>query len=381
MMKKYVKSKENGSVILWTMMFMSLFLLTISAVAIVTIAEIRQATKINSSTEAYLLAEAGSERAKNYANKDRTGSKTAKMNGNEYSFQVAKSPAGTSAGQYDTPPRPCDNSTGETVKYCYFSQASVGQIRRKIDGFKANNDPRHSKGVNLLANDFPAWNYMKTASGNPINASMIWVNGAPFHGANFETITADAKYFRVKGTVSFREAGKLAAGDYQLGLTDGGAILTMQVKSTSVTLIGNVGTVTPIDITDMNEFRYELVYQKGGSSPVVILKVSEVYSSSNPYPKCRGVITTFAFPYLLNIGNAHLFFSDRDPYTPNTHNTDPNGGDSGLPSAGGFVWWKGEMAGGVYEGHLSIFSSDADLSAASPNRRYVDVKDLSIEWK
>ena len=131
-------NSEKGSVLLWTMMFIALFFLTVSTVAVITILEIRQSTKIDSSTEAYLLAEAGVERAKNYANsgQETGGSETGIIDGDEYTFWVVKAVKSGTTAIYDNPPRPCNNisSDVDTFNYCYYSQADVGSIRRKIDG-------------------------------------------------------------------------------------------------------------------------------------------------------------------------------------------------------------------------------------------------------
>jgi hypothetical protein len=148
-MKKIINKviqNEKGSALLWTMMFLAIFLLISSTVAVITIAEIRQSSKIDSSTEAYLLAEVGAERAKNFINagKETDGQQTGEMSdkGHSYTFEVVKVTGTTK--QYDNPLRDCialdtnddDSINADDTNYCYYSEATAGSIKRKIDGEK-----------------------------------------------------------------------------------------------------------------------------------------------------------------------------------------------------------------------------------------------------
>ncbi len=131
---------KKGNALIWTVMFMALFFLIASTVAVITLADIRQATNIDSSTEAYLVAEAGIERARNYVLADQSTIGSGYIDSNTYKFEVVKAVVGSQSPFLTDQNRICDNTTGSTDKYCYYSQAVVGNVKRKIIG-EHNNIP------------------------------------------------------------------------------------------------------------------------------------------------------------------------------------------------------------------------------------------------
>lgn len=273
-------SYREGSVILWTMLFLSLFFLTISTVAVVTILEIRQSSKIDSSSEAYLLAEAGADRAKNFANNGEAVSKTGTIDGNQYVFEVVKADAGT-AQPFDN--RTCDNTSSPNNKYCYFSQATVGSIRRKIDGAREE--------IPILQGKAHLQGYVETFAATPSNSALLYLPGA---------IPTDPTKFYLSWKIE-NVNGCTNGLCFATGLVDSAApwndwkLLEVYTKKSGTetkidfnatrTGVPRLGAQTMyIPGTDVNAY-FEITYMRGGTAT---LKVTGEDASG--VKKCRGVL-------------------------------------------------------------------------------------------
>lgn len=321
-MKNKIIKNERGTVLLWTMMFMALFFLTVSSVAVTTILEIRQSTKIDSSTAAYLLAEAGAERAKNYAD---SGNVTIPISGriggstNTYQFQVTKALAGQTTA-YDDPIRYCVNTSVSSTKYCYYSQGTVGNsIRRKIDGSRSDIPLSQGKTIDLystagfsptygitgLLNMTPSgtspttFTYNVTiekitsASGNTSNTGIVDTGG-----------DTNKKVIRI-----FRETNKIWLGLGYINSTGGGGYTGYSASS----------NISQTISTSINDIRATLVYRKGASDlkqNTVTLKLVDVSTE-----QCLGVLTLNNITEMETLGNISPYYAFFDGSNLTINNT------------------------------------------------------------
>lgn len=290
--KKEIMKNKQGSVLLWTTMFVSLFFIIASTTTVLTISEIRQSAKIDSSTEAYLLAEAGAERANNYASAGMGtgGTKTGTIGGstNTYTFQVVKAPA-----FYDNA-KTCDaldtNNDGsintDDANYCYYSQAIVGSIRRKIDGKKKDINLDQGKTIDLN-NTSTVFNPTYGAAGL-INLTPVSVPPSPetfTYSVNIEKITSLSGDTSVTGLADigglstnkkairiFRERDKIWLGVGYLNSTSG---VYAGLSATS--------NVSKSISTSVNDIRAILIYKKGSPDPrqnTITLRLIDVDTQS-----------------------------------------------------------------------------------------------------
>ena len=291
-MKIFLKNNTRGSALIWTMMLMSLFFITISTVTVLMIAEVKQSTKMDDSSLAYLAAEAGVERIKNYTANNEEVVKTGFMDSSsqvQYNIRVIKGAGTTPAdgAKYDSPERYCyDDGDGNsnTNRYCYYSQGTVvGGVTRKIDGEKSDVSSSQAKGINLSGmTGSPPINIL-SAAGFPI---------CPTCSA-YVAPTSINNTFIFKGVVE--KSGGGDSNDHVFGLTDNGNSIGIGLKigtaGLSIVDRQNPGNnlTTPIPVSSLNKIRYTLTYRTGGTTPSVSVMVKD-----ENY-KCQGVETAFGY--------------------------------------------------------------------------------------
>jgi len=271
---KNLKNKfknQKGSTILWAMMFMMLFLLIVSTVTSITILEIRQSTKIDSSTVAYLVAQAGAERAKNYTNVTAlptggaTASPSGQIDGKMYTVKVVHA-TGSDVSGYDGASScvalDTDGVSGLSTSdsnYCYYSQATVGSIRRKIEGKRS--DISTDQGTN----------FSSSSDSSPINIPIAQVPG----GMNYV----------LSGTIKDTDA---PFSNYSLGLSDGTSKIQTKIVEKNIGIYDQNGTQigSSVDISGLDSVLFELTYRTK-DSPSVTLKIQRTDDES-----CLGIITS-----------------------------------------------------------------------------------------
>lgn len=324
--KKIVKT-EDGNVILWTMMFMALFFLIISTVATITISEIRQSTSINSSTEAYFLAEAGAERAKNYAYGDEDGGKETSglirgyIGGstNFYDFKVVRASAGLSVPNYDGN-RSCSNVSGATDKYCYYSQSTIGKIRRKIDGERKEIPLSQGKTIDLHS----------TTGFSPTYGITGLLNMTPDSGTSPKTFTYGVTIEKITsasgntsitgivdtGGVANKKAIRIYRGQSSIALGIGYINSTGGGSYTNYSAASNISQTIP---TSVNDIRATLTYRKGAPDQkqnIITLRLVDVDTE-----RCLGVITMSNITEMQTLGDIspyYAFFSGGNVTINNT---------------------------------------------------------------
>lgn len=285
---RYIQN-ERGSALLWTMMFVVIFFLIASTTTVITIIEARQSSKIDSSAEAYILAESGAERARKYAEagEETGGVKTGSIGGgssSQYAFEVVKATTAAPA-TYDNGLKNCVAET--TDKYCYFSQATVGNIRRKIDGKRVDISLNQGKTIDL---------YDTATTFNPVFGPSKLINMTP------TTIPSPQTSFSYNVTIEKVTGSGGTTG--RTGIIDMGGSSTNKKNinifrtPTQVYLsLGYIdstnGSYTSISgssylykniSTSVNDIRANLTYKKG-TNPSVILRLFDVENNT-----CLGVL-------------------------------------------------------------------------------------------
>ncbi|RJO62023.1 hypothetical protein C4544_00785 [candidate division WS5 bacterium] len=306
---------EEGSALLWTMMFVMIFFLIASTTTVISIIEARQSSKIDSSSEAYILAEAGAERARKYAEagEETGGEKTGIIGaeGNrEYIFEVVKASPGATT-KYDKNLKDC--TAGATNKYCYFSQATVGNIRRKIDGERSDISLNQGKTIDL---------YDTATTFNPVFGPSKLINMTP---TNLPSSQNSFSY-----NVTIEKVTGSGGTTSRTGIIDMGGSSTnkkninifrtpTQVYLSLGYIDSTSGSYTNISgssylykniATSVNDIRANLTYKKG-TNPSVILRLFDVENNT-----CLGVLVmsdTDDTRALGDISPYYSFFYGSDP--------------------------------------------------------------------
>lgn len=340
---KFIKN-EKGNALLWTMMFMTIFFLLASTMAVVTIAEIRQSSKIDSSTEAYLLTEAGAERAKKFAEYNQVGIKTGTIANNTYSFQVVKATPGSPVN-YDNNLHQC--IAGATDKYCYSSQATVGNIRRKIDGSRSDVSLDQGKTVNVYDSSLvfnPNLSYLKMFNMTP--ASIPSPTSEFNYSVTMENLNATSSYAWRVGLLDTSRTLTCTGYTGYPGIMMSAVHSTGNVRSFEVNLVavnasGNIGwcsTGTPISISiddaSVDKVKLTLVFKKVAnnlSQNTITLYVRNVANG-----KClnaKSFSGNSSFQTLGDISPFYAFFYG----TGVTFGTDPSDGQRKIQNTQGGV--------------------------------------------
>ncbi len=150
---KYLRMQNNrGNVLIFTILVVVILFVIMSSLSVLMISEIRQSGQIEDSANAYLAAEAGSERALNYANhrtpiyetNQRLG---AAANSPTYSFEVKEATAGGSLSDGTR----CDTNTDPNLYYCFYSEgySGSGKIVRKLSGYTRINSINQTTAVDF----------------------------------------------------------------------------------------------------------------------------------------------------------------------------------------------------------------------------------------
>ncbi len=275
-MYKYLKN-ESGTVLLWSTLYITLFFLVIGTVTTILISEIKQTRQLDSSVEAYMAAESGEERARNYASANpgqavtKTGQKVAVSSDQElanvtYDFQV-----GGSGSPYDSSVSPA--RTCVDWQYCYYSEGKVGNIRRKIDG-GVSDDGYVSKWTNL-------YNSATTITNNEIDLTT-----SPDPPSI--SISATAKYIIFSGDISGIDPTSVK--HYHLGFVDPtnqgsqtgvsldiyqGKIYLNRATAASSGTLNTAGTLVTIDLRNNSAIKFVITYRKESTNSTFSLKVTD----------------------------------------------------------------------------------------------------------
>jgi|GEM_PF-1241639 len=302
--------KQEGVVLLWSMLAISLLILVVSFLTVIVLMEISQSRQIDRSSQAYMAAEAGYERAINYARNEQTtgGAKVdqctdSKVEGGtyvcnvKYTFEVVKSAAGeVPANSYDANPhRHCDNSTSK-VDYCFYAEGVSGDSIRKLDGTVSNIGPNQSKAVDFNTSD-------PVTLDKPIGK----INLSPSGLGSAPPVPTNRNFYFYRGKISKItdvNGGKAVFGlgftadgstDYGIGAfldTSGGSrtlsLTGVRITGASPYLTLPANTNPSISLGSEDEITFTLEYRRGASDiseRTVSLQVNKVDKS------CLGLVT------------------------------------------------------------------------------------------
>ncbi len=291
MINNKVMKNQKGTVLLWTMLAIGLYFLCVSAVTAVIITEIRQSSEIDSSTQAYMAAEAGMERVNNYiANSIDTAGKKSNnpvdsTSSATYDFQVFKV---GKVGGTDSQPLPWDPSRncsttrlGEYV-YCYYSQGEAGDIARRIEG--SQSDIPLTQGNSISFND-----------------NNVALTNVPGYSNQFINLSKDYQgigFYLPPGASAYTFSGYInpVSGSFQTGLAEGDSnnnAIGLDIEDKKIYLEQMaLGSALPpalpstyIDTsTGTGPFQFILTYRPGSTTSLKVV-------DDNGNGTCIGVVT------------------------------------------------------------------------------------------
>ncbi len=318
---RYLRRKNNqGNVLIFTILVITILFVVMSSLSVLMISELRQSGQIEDSASAYLAAEAGAERALNYANNHTEITKinqplSAPPNQPKYSFEVKKAGAGAVLGDGT----PCDTSSDPHLYYCFYSEgySGSGKIVRKLNGFTRINDVSQTTPF-----DFSAFfSGTRTCAHDSYNNSWQLYPSAPNEQVSLMDVTpCDPRNDMVVLSGQINVITDPPA-DYYFGLLDNGSGdrkgigLHIYNKNADnwIELTGTTintdcsppqithdnhdiptGSGNPIKITPTNSIRFVLTYRRAASDPNAHTVTLQVNDANKAHSPCLGV-RTFLF--------------------------------------------------------------------------------------
>lgn len=299
---KHLKNEE-GVVLLWAVLVTSLLALVVSFLTVIIIAEMRQSLQIDKSAQAYMAAEAGYERAINYAKNEQetNGAKSGCTDSEgddtcdvKYEFQTVEASPSPGTDYDDSPMRQCISTSN--VDYCFYTKGISGGSIRKLDGTVKIIPAEQSEAVDFgdssitIKEDNPVGTIDILPQTLPANPNFFFYRGVV---SGINTISDTEEYVFGLG---FKESSPKKEG---IGIK-----INKPGDKVLMTLVGvevDTGIVT-IDLSDdpieidttasSNEIIITIEYRRGSTDPskhTVSLQINE--KKLDETKPCLGLIT------------------------------------------------------------------------------------------
>lgn len=321
---------ENGNAILWSLILCSLLLTLAGGMAVILIQNLKQSNQIYDSSNAYMAAEAGYERALHIA-KERevttvpvTDQRMDSGGRVRYGFEVVKN-----GDTYDNPPRICYSTdptdvaptlNGNKKSFCFISTGTANNAVRKIDGYLVDinrddapyvstgfetNDPNPTLGI-VSERGGKYFDFRDSVFGSP-SAEKVGLQPTTFVYRGTIDITdsslttyAETGIFEQKTVSGQTSRSFLGIFEQHLSGSPNPSFVFAATKYVNGSLNTSlVDSSHPITITDGQKlFRFTITYRRGGgsgnkSAHTMTLQVNKYNPLDSDDKKCYGIVTNY----------------------------------------------------------------------------------------